>query len=179
MIFQIPYSPSVFLSYLLANINGSLFENLHPVPCRISLPGLCDIPFSSLAKQHGMSSVDSVWLHGAACPREAAFFSWCAIEHQKLQTTAILRSYIKYTFPETNSLQLKMDGWKSLVSCLGPGLVSGAMLNFGGIHLLWHFSGLELRWRVYRFLHFLAAKQKAWKVRSQNKQISRWGWCPI
>lgn len=106
------------------NINGSLFVNLHPVPCRISLPGLCDIPFSSLAKQHGMSSVDSVWLHGAACPREAAFFSWCAIEHQKLQTTAILLSYIKYTFPETNSLQLKMDGRKILVSFLGPGLFS-------------------------------------------------------
>ena len=72
MIFRIPYSPTVFLW----SSGKHQWSTLCKPPSR-ALPHLhCDIPFSSHAKQHGMSSVDSVWLHGAACPRDSAFCSW-------------------------------------------------------------------------------------------------------
>ena len=44
----------------------------------------------------------------------------------------LLVVFRKYTLPETNSLHLKMDGWKTTF-LLGPGLFSGAMLVSGRI----------------------------------------------
>ncbi len=38
-----------------------------------------------------------------------------------------------YTLPETNSLPLKMDGWKTIRLPFGDDLSSGAMLNLGSV----------------------------------------------
>ena len=60
----------------------------------------------------------------------ATFHRWIEFSSQVISVVALDISITwKDTLPETNSLPLKMDGWKTILS-FRDGNVSGAMLNF-------------------------------------------------